>query len=834
MTNYYPQIQHSRFLSDADRSVLTVADDANLTAFVKGKIILAIMIGYNGKDTLASAYKLQWRDVTDGGSFTGGGNNGGDVGAAGEVKYSASSAAMADGDAIAKAGMKCTNMDSTMTWQNGLCNVGDNLLPDSSTLDLGSDCYSELHWALDLTNADAGHQYEFRLWNNTSGATAGTCAAKVTTQSITPLTVADAAQAQAADNVMLPPPGVMDYYPESNRDNYHGLGTNNPYSHVGIGQSFTGDGKYASGAKFSLCKYGLPTGTAYFRIRAYSGTWANQDGVPTGGVLAEGTLDVATLDAYSTFALKEVAFAVPFQTVAGTHYVLTIEFTGIVADASNYVCVGIDASSSSHPGNESSLVGGTWAAESVDMDVIFYVLSSNNVGLAVADAAQAQAAESFALVQKFTLAQQDASQAQAADAFAIVQKFTLAGLADLDQGAAAEAALPLVQKIPLTAQDAAQTQGVEAFAVVQKHNIAAQDAAQPATIEAPALSHKYILAAQYLSQSQATDSPLLGRIFILAAFDCAQTQAVEGDVTVIEILATFNLAPDGLVQQQVAEALALRLLSDLAVQAASQAQSIEAPALVQGHLLAAQDEAQAQAADEAPLTMLGSLAVQGLSQGAAVDVGTIGQKHILTTSALAQAQAADDVKTNSFSNIAAQDAAQAQAAAAAPVTQRHVLAAADCVQPQSAGTVSLAQRHALAMVDISQDQGVDPAILAIIQQLQAADLAQGQAGDQVEVGQDVYVTGQDCLGPQDAGHVELTIGKTLVAQGLDQGQILDRIRYAVLSTLEMSVVGRMAAIHAGPDNGVVTARAGMPAITARTRMPAITARPVGSSIRVRR
>jgi hypothetical protein len=180
MTSYYPSIQHSRFLKDADRSVWTTADDADFSLPTRGKIILAIEVGYDGKDTTASAYKLQWRDVTDAGSFTGGGTNGGDVAATGEVKYAATSAVLTDGTALTTGNHKCTSLAAVMTWQNGLENVGDNLLPDSSTYDLGSDCYTEFQFALDLTDAQLSHQYEFRLWNNTSGATAGTCAAKVT------------------------------------------------------------------------------------------------------------------------------------------------------------------------------------------------------------------------------------------------------------------------------------------------------------------------------------------------------------------------------------------------------------------------------------------------------------------------------------------------------------------------------------------------------------------------------------------------------------------------------------------------------------------------------
>jgi len=152
-------------------------DDADVTSWTKtNKIILATQIGYNAKDTAASAFKLQWRNVTDAGAFA-------DVAATGEVKYSATSAVLADGTAVTTTSRRGTAV-ADQTWQDGLENLADNLLPDSGTLDLGSDYYTELQWGLDLSSALDGKQYEFRLWNNTSGLTVGTCAAQITTISV--------------------------------------------------------------------------------------------------------------------------------------------------------------------------------------------------------------------------------------------------------------------------------------------------------------------------------------------------------------------------------------------------------------------------------------------------------------------------------------------------------------------------------------------------------------------------------------------------------------------------------------------------------------------------
>ncbi|MDD1736587.1 MAG: hypothetical protein LUQ21_03925, partial [Methanothrix sp.] len=69
-TSYYPQLLASRILYDSDRSSASSANDADVAGWLKTrKFILATQIGYDGKDTAASAYKLQWRNVTDSGSF---------------------------------------------------------------------------------------------------------------------------------------------------------------------------------------------------------------------------------------------------------------------------------------------------------------------------------------------------------------------------------------------------------------------------------------------------------------------------------------------------------------------------------------------------------------------------------------------------------------------------------------------------------------------------------------------------------------------------------------------------------------------------------------------
>lgn len=176
-TIYYPQLLASRILNDS-RVDQSGADDGDVAGWdPSAQIILATQIGYNGKDTGASAFKLRWRNETDnpGGAFA-------DVGSTGEVKYAATSSVLSDGTALTSGNARCADQGLSMTWQNGLESVGDNVLPDSGTFDLGSDCYSEFQWALSLADGDPGDQYTFLLFNTTENAAVGTCGAQLTLQ----------------------------------------------------------------------------------------------------------------------------------------------------------------------------------------------------------------------------------------------------------------------------------------------------------------------------------------------------------------------------------------------------------------------------------------------------------------------------------------------------------------------------------------------------------------------------------------------------------------------------------------------------------------------------
>jgi hypothetical protein len=148
MADYYGKLLGTRILH-ADRSVQG-DDDTNVTqqAF-NDPFVYAAQIGNNGKDTVASAYKLQWRLA--GGTWA-------DLGATGALKYT-SSTVLSNGTALIQANAKCT-APGDQTWQNGE-EVEDG---QSASIDLGSDCYTEIQFAVDPSGADFGNVFEFRVW----------------------------------------------------------------------------------------------------------------------------------------------------------------------------------------------------------------------------------------------------------------------------------------------------------------------------------------------------------------------------------------------------------------------------------------------------------------------------------------------------------------------------------------------------------------------------------------------------------------------------------------------------------------------------------------------
>ena len=165
---YYIVQGGSRIL-DANRVDQSGADDADVTSWDKtNPFILAVNINSGGKDTEAAQYKLRWRDFTDGGSFA-------DVDSAGEAKFGSTD--LVNGATILVGSRKCDSQGND-TWQAGEEVEGVKLC---DSIDLPDEYETEIHFSLSIADGDDGHVYEFELYDDTHGASKGTCGATIAT-----------------------------------------------------------------------------------------------------------------------------------------------------------------------------------------------------------------------------------------------------------------------------------------------------------------------------------------------------------------------------------------------------------------------------------------------------------------------------------------------------------------------------------------------------------------------------------------------------------------------------------------------------------------------------
>lgn len=147
---------------------------------------------------------------------------------------------------------------------------------------------------------------------------------------------------------------LKDSYSETNEDTFHGLVDNHPSAtgNSAGGQALTAGATFTlTSLKFYLKKTGSPTGTAYARLYASTGT-VGTNAKPTGGVLASSAgFDVSTLT--TNYALTTFDFSGdPYELQNGTDYCIAFEAQASgTCDGSNFAGMGLDGSSPSHGGS---------------------------------------------------------------------------------------------------------------------------------------------------------------------------------------------------------------------------------------------------------------------------------------------------------------------------------------------------------------------------------------------------------------------------------------------------------------------------------------------------
>jgi hypothetical protein len=152
-------------------------------------------------------------------------------------------------------------------------------------------------------------------------------------------------------------------------------------SDVEVGQSFYNDSiRYLNSCKFYLKKVGSPTGNAYAKLYAHSGTFGSSSTGTGEAIATSGAVDVSTLG--TSYSLIEFTFtgANKILLSADTNYVIVVSYYG--TDSSNYISIGSDESSPVHSGNACGIfyefTSYEWWYHDTK-DTIFYLYSTSSI-----------------------------------------------------------------------------------------------------------------------------------------------------------------------------------------------------------------------------------------------------------------------------------------------------------------------------------------------------------------------------------------------------------------------------------------------------------------------
>lgn len=164
---------------------------------------------------------------------------------------------------------------------------------------------------------------------------------------------------------------LIDSYADTNQNGNLALSGAATFNKVG--QSFTGGDYKLTAIRFSLRKFGSPTGNVFAKLYAHTGTFGST-GTPTGSALATSdAFDISTLTTSNATYELEFSGSGQYLMSSGNKYFIVAEFTG--GSGSNGLEWGIDISSATHGGNIAAFttLGGTWGVQNTAWDGIFYV-----------------------------------------------------------------------------------------------------------------------------------------------------------------------------------------------------------------------------------------------------------------------------------------------------------------------------------------------------------------------------------------------------------------------------------------------------------------------------
>jgi hypothetical protein len=130
------------------------------------KAIIAVFVTDDSHNPPLEAFKLRWKNLTDGGSFA-------DLTTSGELQRGASAGCISNGDPVgSSAGCQTADADEEVENESPLL---------SGSLECNQNGYIETQWCVDFSSALDGKEYQFEIYSNTESAAIGTLTPTITT-----------------------------------------------------------------------------------------------------------------------------------------------------------------------------------------------------------------------------------------------------------------------------------------------------------------------------------------------------------------------------------------------------------------------------------------------------------------------------------------------------------------------------------------------------------------------------------------------------------------------------------------------------------------------------
>jgi len=142
---------------------------------------------------------------------------------------------------------------------------------------------------------------------------------------------------------------------------------------TGMAQSFTGNGKDLTQAKWFLDQVNSPTGDIVCKLYSHTGTYGTSS-EPNALLATSETLSLA--DMPDPAGVQAFNFPTPYTLANGVYYCIALETSD--CDGTDYLSV-YRRTTTSHDGNAADYDSGSWSPSSTE-DKRFYVMSSNISG----------------------------------------------------------------------------------------------------------------------------------------------------------------------------------------------------------------------------------------------------------------------------------------------------------------------------------------------------------------------------------------------------------------------------------------------------------------------